>query len=48
MKTKVGPETIAALLLDVERRESGPAGVNDEIVAELRVPLGHGQRAVEA
>ncbi|PZR88957.1 MAG: hypothetical protein DLM67_19580 [Candidatus Nephthysia bennettiae] len=43
-KTEDGREMVEALLLDLERREVGQAGLSREIVAELRATLGLGHR----
>jgi len=47
VKTNDGREMVEALLLDLERREVGPAGLSREIAAELRATLGLGQQTFQ-
>lgn len=47
MRTKDGREMVEALLLDMERREVGPAGLSREIVSQLRATLGLGQQTLQ-
>lgn len=43
VKTADGREMVEALVLELERRKVGPAGLSKEIAAELRATLGLGQ-----